>query len=101
MTRRALVQGHREGLGPFAKRMDRRQKRQERATRAGDVQVTRVSVIGGAAPGGWSPPDPPPDYTVQNASTDRAFDANATSLDELADVLGTLIADLTAMGLLQ
>jgi hypothetical protein len=35
-----------------------------------------------------------PAYTVTNALTDRTFDANATSLDELADVLGSLIADL-------
>jgi hypothetical protein len=35
-------------------------------------------------------------YTVTNALTDRSYDANATSVDELADVLGTLIADLRA-----
>ena len=41
-----------------------------------------------------------PDYTVTNHTTDRTYDANATSLDELADILGTLIADLQAIGLL-
>lgn len=40
-------------------------------------------------------------YTVTNVTADRAYDANATTLDELADVLGTLIADLQAYGLLQ
>lgn len=35
-------------------------------------------------------------YTETNVTTDRAYDANATTLDELADVLGTLIADLRA-----
>lgn len=40
-------------------------------------------------------------YTVTNGSTDRAYDANATSIDELADVLGTLITDLKSYGLLQ
>lgn len=40
-------------------------------------------------------------YTPTNVSTDRSYDANATSTDELADVLGTLIADLQAYGLLQ
>ena len=35
-------------------------------------------------------------YTVSNLSTDRAYDANSTTTAELADVLGTLIADLTA-----
>jgi hypothetical protein len=37
-------------------------------------------------------------YTPTNVTTDRAYDANATTLDELADVLGTLIADLQAKG---
>lgn len=39
-------------------------------------------------------------YTPTNVSTDRSYDANATSIDELADVLGTLIADLKGYGLL-
>ena len=39
-------------------------------------------------------------YTVTNLTTDRSYDANATSTAELADVLGTLIADLKAFGLL-
>ena len=38
-------------------------------------------------------------YTPTNVSTDRAYDANATSVDELADILGTLIADLQTLGL--
>ena len=48
MPDRPLVQGHREGLMPFAKGMDRRQKRQERATRTGDTSITRVIVQGGS-----------------------------------------------------
>lgn len=40
-------------------------------------------------------------YTITNVTPDRAYDANVTTLDEIADVLGTLIADLTAYGLLQ
>jgi len=39
-------------------------------------------------------------YTPTNVTTDRSFDANATSIDELADVLGTLIVDLQATGLI-
>ena len=35
-------------------------------------------------------------YAATNVSTDRAYDANATTIDEVADVLGTLIADLRA-----
>jgi Pectate lyase superfamily protein len=38
-------------------------------------------------------------YSVSGVTTDRAFNANATSTDELADVLGTLISDLRARGL--
>lgn len=39
-------------------------------------------------------------YTPSNVSADRSFDANSTSIDELADVLGTLIADLQLTGLI-
>ncbi len=39
-----------------------------------------------------------PVYTVSNVTTDRAFDANATTIEELADVVGTLISDLRARG---
>lgn len=42
-----------------------------------------------------------PDYTTTNGSTDRTFDANATSVDELADIVHTVISDLISMGLLQ
>lgn len=38
-------------------------------------------------------------YTISNVTTDRSYDANATTVDELADTLGTLIADLRAVGL--
>lgn len=37
-------------------------------------------------------------YSVSNAATDRTFDADATTAEELGDVLGTLIADLRAKG---
>jgi len=40
-------------------------------------------------------------YTPTNVTPDRAYDADATSVDELADVLGTLIADLQLLGLVQ
>lgn len=35
-------------------------------------------------------------YSASNVSTDRTYDADATTLGELADVVGTLIADLRA-----
>ena len=38
-------------------------------------------------------------YTISNVTTDRSYDANATTMDELADTLGTLIADLRAKGI--
>lgn len=39
-------------------------------------------------------------YTPSNVTTDRSFDADSTTLDEVADVLGTLIADLQILGFL-
>ena len=38
-------------------------------------------------------------YAPTNVSTDRAYDADSTSIAELGDVLGTVIADLQATGL--
>lgn len=38
-------------------------------------------------------------YTPSNVTTDRTYDADATSTAELADVLGTLIADLQTLGI--
>lgn len=42
----------------------------------------------------------PAAYTPTNVTTDRSYDANSTTVDELADVLGTLIADLQSTGLI-
>ncbi len=39
-------------------------------------------------------------YTPTNVTTDRSYDANSTTLDELADVVGTIIADLQTIGLM-
>jgi hypothetical protein len=38
---------------------------------------------------------------VTNVTIDRAYDANSTTLDEIADVLGTLINDLLEAGVLK
>lgn len=38
--------------------------------------------------------------TISNVTTDRTYDANATSIDELADVLGTLLSDLRTKGVI-
>lgn len=40
-------------------------------------------------------------YTPTNVSADRSYDANSTTVDELADVLGTVIADLQSYGWFQ
>jgi hypothetical protein len=40
-----------------------------------------------------------PAFTASNVTTDRTFDANSTSIDELADILGTLIQDLKNLGI--
>lgn len=37
---------------------------------------------------------PLPTYTVSNVSTDRSFDADSTTVGEIADVLGTLVGDV-------
>lgn len=39
-------------------------------------------------------------YSATNVTTDRTFDANATTINELADVLGTLITDLKNRGVI-
>ncbi len=39
-------------------------------------------------------------YTPTNVTTDRAFDADTVALTELADVVGTLIADMQEKGLI-
>lgn len=44
-------------------------------------------------------PASPSVYTHSNVTTDRTLDANATTMDELADNLGTLIVDLRARGI--
>lgn len=40
-------------------------------------------------------------YTVSNVTPDRSYNADATTVPELADIVGTLIADLQSYGLLQ
>lgn len=42
----------------------------------------------------------PAPYTPSNVTTDRSYNADSTTIDEVADVLGTLIADLQSLGLI-
>lgn len=39
-------------------------------------------------------------YVPSNVTTDRTFDADSTTLSEVADILGTLIEDLQKKGIL-
>lgn len=39
-------------------------------------------------------------YTITNVTPDRSYDADATNINELADVLGALIDDLRSVGIL-
>jgi len=39
-------------------------------------------------------------YTVSNATLDRTFDADSTTLNELADIVGTLITDLKTVNII-
>jgi hypothetical protein len=58
---------------------------------------------GGGSPGTWKPFGPiqfVDTYTPSNVTPDRAFDADTVAVDELADVVGTLIADLKTAGLI-
>ncbi len=45
-------------------------------------------------------PTSPNTYTVTNVTTNRTYDANATTLNELSDIVGSLIADLQATGII-
>lgn len=40
-----------------------------------------------------------PTYAASNVTTDRAYDADTVLVAELADIVGTLIADLRAKGI--
>jgi len=39
-------------------------------------------------------------YTPTNVTTDRSWNCNATTIDELADVVATVVGDLQLQGLL-
>jgi hypothetical protein len=82
------------------------------ATRSGDLVLAAYNttnereglrIRGGAAGAeiafnGATPQAQSTGWAVSNVTTDKVFDANATTLDEIADVLGTLITYLIARG---
>jgi hypothetical protein len=63
------------------------------------VIIRKAKVLGNFACNGKIPASMQ-DYTVTNEVANRTYDANAASVSILADVLGTLINDLIAIGLL-
>jgi|GEM_PF-898580 Endopolygalacturonase len=81
----------------------------------GDIVINQNASAGGAfgwvcttagAPGTWNALGPiglarvANAYTATNVTTDRSFDADTVTIAELADVVGTLLADLKTAGLL-
>ena len=64
---------------------------------SGTVNLFGINEAGETTRLTWGTPQT---YAESNVTTDRTYDANATSLDELADVLGTLLADLRARGII-
>jgi hypothetical protein len=66
---------------------------------AGKV-LTCVDANGYAEWGNITAYDTGQTYTVQNVSVDRAYDADSTTIDELADIVGTLITDLQSVNIL-
>lgn len=78
------------------------------AATAGDINIGETSAaainIGGALGAtlgffGTAATGQSAAYTPTNVTPDRSFDADSTTLDEIADVVGTIIADLQAFGL--
>lgn len=67
----------------------------------GSTTGTKIGTATTQKLGFWNktPVVQPAAYTPTNVTTDRSYDANVTTIDELADVLGTLIADLQSIGL--
>ena len=43
----------------------------------------------------------PETYTEANVTEDRTFDADAINIAELADIVGTLLADLRKIGIIE
>lgn len=61
---------------------------------ASAADAPMIGFFGGAAA------EQPGPYSTVNVTTDRTFDADTVAIAELADVVGTLIADLQSLGLI-
>ncbi len=68
----------------------------------GTVTGTKIGVATNNKIGffGAAPVVRPAAYTPVNVTVDRSWDSDATTLDELSDVVGTLVADLQSLGLI-
>jgi hypothetical protein len=66
----------------------------------GSQVALSINSSGQLALGGASPAAQSTGWAVTNVTPDKVYDANATTTDELADVLGTLITDLIAKGII-
>jgi len=72
-----------------------------RTADAGKAPTTRMAIRGSQIGFfGVTPVSRDTGWSVTNVTTDRSYDADATTVDELADVLGTLIKYLISLGLL-
>jgi hypothetical protein len=75
--------------------------------REGPIRLRADAIEGFGASGerlgfyGATPAARPAAYTPTNVTPDRSYDADTVAVAELADVVGTLIADLQTLGLLQ
>jgi hypothetical protein len=63
--------------------------------------LTGCSIVGGHDHDGVYPSKSAAAYTPSNVTEDRAYDADTVLVAELADIVGTLIADLKATGIIQ
>lgn len=68
---------------------------------SGSATVTGATKLGSSlAFFGTAPISKITGYNITNLTTDRTYDANSTTINELADILGTLINDLKSYGLI-
>ena len=71
------------------------------ATTSGDANYTGMTIDGDAGVAfNGATPAAPPNYTVTGLSTNRSI-SNGSGTGDVREVVGTLISDLIAMGLLQ
>jgi hypothetical protein len=68
-------------------------------TGTGAVVLAAAPTLTGAVTVGTIVPGTRGTYTITNLTLDRTFDANNTTINELADIVGTIVNDLRAAGI--